>query len=253
MPAPTPITSAREIFQHAIGIEPINFQGSPNPLAPSFAQGNGTHLSTTVIAHPARIDFTLGPITPNDFNGPPVFPVVENAADFREGIQSIAQRIATLSLSAPVLRVALFVQFVLPVDSITTANQVLLGTIPDQYRVKLSNEEDFVLQVNHPRDLVQPRNVRLNLITKWSVERFKQVSFFAPVVVSGAIQPTVIPESETVVASIGLDYNSAQTSPSDPILAAEQSAILLETLDIAIKSVRDNKLKVEGFGNELLH
>src|SRR5208337_4113147 len=99
-----------------------------------------------------------------------------------------------------------------------TANRLIMSALPERYRLALSNEADFILQINHPQTSGVVDNLQLNLIDKWAVERFRIISMGA------SMGPPGIKES--LVATVLFDYNNI---PEPAVLSPdEQSKLLLE-------------------------
>src|SRR5207248_1561787 len=95
----------------------------------------------------------------------------------------------------PIIRAATYVQIISLETNSTEANKVLMSIVPEQYRIALSSEEEFILQVNRPRMSEQVDKLRLNLITKWSVETFQVISLAVAADVSA---PTVAPQASVM-------------------------------------------------------
>src|SRR5258706_9182327 len=88
-----------------------------------------------------------------------------------------------------IVRVATYVQVISTEGNATEANKALVSIIPEQYRIVLGSEEEFILQVNRPCMSEQVEGLKLNLITKWSVESFQVIS----ISVSDTRTPTAAP------------------------------------------------------------
>jgi len=150
-------------------------------------------------------------------------------------------------LSNGVSRVALNLQFLKLNPSHAEANKAVTEIIPDRYAVTVTNEEDFIFQINQPETSREINDIRMNFITKWSVERFQILTISIPTggVAMGAGMTSPSPQTETfIAASVLFDNNNI---PGRALTGKEQSALLHEALDAAVGMQREIGLNIEGF------
>lgn len=253
-PAPSPVAlpSALDLYKKVWGGDPINFQGPTNPLSPSLAQGKITGLSVGCALHPSRIDFNLSPIGPESPSESPRLHVVEDSKGLHDEFVRITQIISEGVLANPIVRVATFFQFVSTQMNPTEANKTLMSIVPEQYRITLGDEEEFVLQVNLPRMSEQVKDLKMNYITKWSVDRFQIVSLMVPMAGTPVFAPQagVAPQvNEFITASVSFDNNNVAVPAGNPLPSRQQSSLLLEGLAHIATSIRESKLNIKGFEN----
>ena len=245
------LPSALDLYRKMWEGDPINFQGPTNPLSPSLAQGKRAQLGISCSVNPARIDFTLSPVGPESASEAPRFFVIEDSQELHDELARIARFVGQGLLANPILRVATFLQFVSVEANSTEANKTLMSVVPEQYRIRLSDEEEFILQLSRPRMSERRENLKMNLITKWSVERFQVFSLLIPM--GAALQSGVAPQvTEFIAASVGFDNNNVPVSANKPLPNSQQSSLLLEGLAHTAMSMREGRLNIKGFENEKL-
>lgn len=246
------LPSALDLYKKVWEGEPLNFQGPTNPLSQSLAQGKRAGLGIGCSVHPLRIDFNLSPVGRESPSEPPRLSVIENSKEFHDELARIARMVGRDLLANSILRVATFLQFVSIEANSAEANKALMSIVPEQYRIALSNEEEFILQINRPRMSEQVEKLKMNLITKWSVERFQLVSLLfsmgaAPIVVS---QSSGAPQvNEFIAASVSFDNNNVPVPADKPLSSSQQSLLLLEGLAHTAISMREGRLNIKGFEN----
>lgn len=246
------LPSALDLYRKMWEGDPLNFQGPTNPLSPSLAQGKRAGLGISCSVHPLRIDFTLSPVGRESPSEPPRLSVIEDSKEFHDELARIARMVGGDWVTHPILRVATFLQFVSIEGNSTEANKALMSIVPEQYRITLGNEEEFILQINRPRMSEQVEKLKMNLITKWSVERFQLVSLLfsmgaAPIVVS---QSSGAPQvNEFIAASVSFDNNNVPVPADRPLSSSQQSLLLLEGLAHTAISMREGRLNIKGFEN----
>ena len=254
-PAPLSVTlpSALDLYKKVWEGDPTSFQGPTNPLSPSLAQGKHAGLAISCSVHQSRIDFNLSPVGPESASETPKLFVIEDSKELHDEFASIARTIGKGLLATSVLRVATFLQFVSIEANSMEANKALMSIVPEQYRIKLGDEEEFVLQISRPRTSEHVEKLKMNLITKWSVQRFQVVSLLVPM---GAVPIVAAPQSgiapqvtEFITASVGFDINNAPVAADRPLSSGQQSSLLLEGLAHTARSMREDGLKIKGFEN----
>ncbi len=247
----SPPLSALELYKKVWREDPDNFQKSTNPLMPTVAQGRRGNLLAGCAVHPTRTDFTLTPSTPQEeVHG--TFPLIEDTgllyAELLRTIDGIDQ--VLLQLAG---RVALSVAFVALKPSSAEANKTLTSVIPDQYGVKLRNEEDFIFQINQPYSSRSVDGVTMNSLTKWSVERLQILTIALPVRMAAPSQASSAATRQTeqfIAANVHFDINNVpkETPVRQPV------TLLREALNAVAQMQQAIGLKIEGFENaELSH
>jgi hypothetical protein len=222
-PSPTP-PSALDLFRRVWQIEPEEFRGQANPLMPSIAQGKLRDLTVNCFKHPVRTDFNLLPSLPTGAS----LASIEDTTQLHEELSHIIRVIGEGLISDPVVRVAVFVQFVMPASTFEEVNKILLASMPQAYRMGVTNEEDVVFQVNRPVRLSNIDNILVNIVTKWNAE-----------------QINIILGSRVIAASVTFDHNNVPSTT--PISSDKQAALLTEGLSKVANLRRDYDMNIAGF------
>jgi hypothetical protein len=236
------VTPALELYQEFWRREPESFQKGPtqNPFAPSVAQGNSEELSFTCSQNPIRIDFTISPIQNVLAISEPNFPLVENSRKLREELDRLIEVVHERPSVVPAGRVALAMQFTQVCASFPDANMAVTSALPNDLRVHLSEERDFILQVNRARKSTSVQDMTINFITKWAVEQV-QLLAITPGGSTGMANPTIEYHNATILC----DNNNV---PANRLLSAdEQTSILKEALGGVSEQLRNSSLEIEGF------
>jgi hypothetical protein len=238
--------SPLDIFQAIWSAQPDSFQRSPNPLAPSVANGNLGDVTVGCSVQANRLDLTLSGTPASGIDEQPSIPVIRNGSAFADQITKILTAVRSGGLFDGVLRVAAVVQLGSPASGVREANQNIAATLPRTIRATLESEQDFVLQLNNARASWSTKDVTLNQITKWSVEKLQvltlgispgqasQVDFSNPTMVS----------AEIITSSIAFDYNNAPLSL--PIDASTQADLLQELFSQIYQDMSTGGIFIEG-------
>ena len=224
-PSPTP-PSALDLFHRVWQIEPERFHGQANPLMPSMAQGKLGDLTINCFKHQVRTDFNLLPSLPTGTS----LASIEDTNQLHGELSHIIRVIGEGLISDPVARVAVFAQFVMPASTLEEANKILLASMPQVYRMGVTNEEDFVFQVNRPVHLNNIDNLRMNIITKWSADRIQMIPFVG---------------QQFIAASVAFDHNNVPSIT--PISSDKQATLLTEGLSKVANLRRDYDMNIAGF------
>ncbi|MEO8051931.1 MAG: hypothetical protein ABI833_16055 [Acidobacteriota bacterium] len=236
----SPPLSALDLYRQIWKLDPDKFEKQPNPLAPAIAQGRHSGLTAACAIQPGRIDFRLSPILPPRQGIGIVFPLIEDLARFERALDGVTATIGQGVIAHPVVRVALNLHFLVLKSSFAEANRALAAIIPPEYGVKLSDEEDFVFQINRPFASLEAPNVKMNFLTKWSVDRFQVLTL--PV---GGVTP-VSPTITTLLGSrVAFDVNSIPDPQALGLSSSQQSSILREALITAGKKQKGLGLRVD--------
>ena len=152
--------------------------------------------------HPTRIDLNLLPPAPPSSFGQARIPSFEDGSNFRPSLKRIIDVVGKGAVTDAVSRVAITLQFASLCPTISEANSVLTLAMPERYRMQIADEEDLIFQINVPRIVRDIADIRMNYITKWSVDRLQFVSFSV-----GAPLPTA--HREFITANVLFDINNA--------------------------------------------
>ena len=210
---------------------------SANALSPSSPRASEAILAAICFVQPTRIDFNLRPAQGADEET--ILPVIEDANKLYAEIKHIIGIINKGTVSNPVSRVALYLQFLAQRPSVAEANETVLKAVPRQYGLNIAGEEDFIFQINQPYASSKVDRIKMNCLTKWSVDRIQllKVSIAtsgAPVVPLAGNSSQNYQTVQFIAASMAFDINNIPTET--PIPAEQQSSLLLEGLDTAAKA-----------------
>ena len=220
---------------------------------PTVASGRRGSLSASCLVHPTRTDFTLTP--PGPRQGPHgTYPLIEDTRLLHSELLRIMDAIDQGILVVPVLRAALSVAFLAPKASFAEANKMLTAVIPDPYGIRLTDEEDFIFQINRPYQSRKVQGVKMNSLMKWSVDRLQILSISLPIggtaTNAQASASTTSQTEQFIAASVHFDINNVPTNA----LLQQPSALLREALTDVELMQQAIGLKIEGFENaELSH
>jgi hypothetical protein len=226
----TSVPSAIDLYKKVWGTDPDSFQKQASlglPFAPSFAQGQRNGLAVICSVNPARIDFAVGPPITQDSQ----VNLVEDLETFFAALRCVVQ--SAHDFDPPTSRAGCYVQLAKPAANYQEANKAILSVLPTQFHVGLSDEQDFVFQINRPQ---REEGLQINYITKWSVDRVQILN-----VQFGVGQTQLV--SEHVVSSITFDNNSHPVA----LLTKDQVVFVLnKTLQAASATASEINLKAQG-------
>lgn len=237
MPISSSPPSALDLYRKIWGGEPDSFQQQTNVLLPTLAHGRRGGLMVNCMGQPARIDFNL-------MAAPSQLPqmtveLIDHPIELRDELMRIINFLDGSFVLVPVSRVALNLQFLNLKPSHVEANRALTEVIPNRYGVTVTNEEDFIFQINRPHMDKEFPDIKMNFITKWSVERFQIFTISIPIGGVSAAEGMI-----SIAASVTFDNNN---TPGRALTGKEQSALLHEALDTAVGMQREIGLNIEGF------
>jgi len=251
--------SVPAIYKAAFGVDAQNFQQAPNPLLPSIAQGSKAGMTATCSLAANRVDFNLSPANPSGSISGPTLQLIDNPTFFYSELLHIATSICDGSVVLPneFDRATIFIQLASIELDVETANRALVRVIPEQYRPKLQGEEAFALQINNPKTIESGgESLRLNFLTKWSVEQFQVITFGMATggVPSGMVHPNMLqPQIQTFVgACVTFDCNVLTSiAPKNALLDRDQQhATFLAGLNLISGAQRDFGLDIKGFPSD---
>jgi len=158
--------------------------------------------------------------------------LIEDTRMFRGELDLIIQSASQLEIATN--RAALFVQFSNPVERYRDANKMVRSILPKGFSVELSDEQDFILQLNRPR---REEGLAMNFITKWSVDRVQILNLQF-----GGGQAQIV--SEHLITAISFDNNNA---PVASLTSRQVAAVLNEALKEVSKGLGQASMVLEGF------
>jgi hypothetical protein len=233
VPTPAPQQSALDIFRQVLDQDPESFNKPANILASSVAQAQLTTFMVQCVSGPGRIDMNL---TSAPALGDMSIPTIADARGLSDLLKSIAPKVGNVVESAS--RIAAFVQFVHEAPEIASANKTLLEVMPPSYCPTLSDETDFVFQINKPQ-ASESGLADLNLLTKWSVDKLTMQTVLS-------VPGQMVSGVDHVVASVGLDFNTVP-GPSVHLRRESQGRLLSECLNLISARQKNLGLNVTGF------
>jgi len=228
--------NAPDLYKAIWVSEPDGYQKSQNALAPSNANGKRGTLILQCSVQAGRVDLNFtGAVHEGSEIKPPL---IADIQDLSNEVSTVLDRIENDAISLPITRVANFFQFLNLQTSHAAANKTVLETIPSQFGVKITNEEDFIFQINRPYKSRPIADLKMNSIVKWSVEKIQMMAITAD---SPQIGPRT---SEFTTASVAIDINN--TPRSTPINASDQVAILNEAIEVAEGIRAETRIPISG-------
>jgi hypothetical protein len=234
--------SALELYKSVWQTDPDAFQknqGAPFPV--SSAQGTVNELGVSCILQPGRIDYNIAPM--QQFATAQSLPLIDDLVRLHDEIERVIK--ALRESNTPTVRVACVVQFAQPVPNSIDANKIISSSLPKAYRLQISNEEDFVLQINRPRPSEFSAELRMNFITKWSVDRVQILNLIAQPTAMGQVGAGSSIVGEFLVASITFDNSSVQLTRV--MSKQEASAAMTEAFKGISDGIRECNIAIKGF------
>jgi hypothetical protein len=178
------------------------------------------------------------------------FPLIEDTALLHTELSRIIDVVDQSAALSSVVRVALGIQFLALKPSSVEANVVLTASIPKQYGIRITDEEDLIFQINRPYISRGAEGVKTNFITKWSVDQLQILTFALQV--GGSITPAQAAASgsqtvQFIAASVNFDVNNVQTA--SPLPNGRPALLLREALTTVAQTQQAIGLNIEGFQN----
>lgn len=243
------VPSALDLFRAIWGGEPDNFQRQSNALMPTIAQGKRGSITGICSVHPTRIDLSLNPAPSPKAVAEQSIALIEDAKQLHSEFERIIDVVGKNAFSNPVSRVALFLQCLTSANSFVEANKAVTAVLPVEYGVTLSEEEDFIFQVNQPRVIASVDNVRMNYIMKWSVERIQVMIIALPAAgmsLQGGVNIGGSRVTEFIAPNLVFDISTSPTKTFS-FSGAQQSALLLGALTYVSQKQKELGLNISGF------
>lgn len=237
--------SALELYKRVWGDDPDNYQKQPNALIPTVAQGKREGIMVSCFSHPTRIDFNLSPAIAQP--APEMeFVLIEDMSQLRAELMRIID-VVDRGISDAVSRVAFGIHFSTLKSSFREINTTLTKLMPEQYHVKLTDEEDLVFQINQPRMSGKVDKLKMNVLTKWIANRLQVVNLridAGDAAISASQGSSSAQTKDFLAAGVSFDINNI---PVKPLTSSQQSSLLLEEIAMAAAMQRDIGLNIEGF------
>jgi hypothetical protein len=249
--APSPSISALTLFDQIWGGDPDSFQRQTNPLMPTVAQAKRKGMSASCSVHPTRIDFSFEPApTPATMSQPTVV-MIEDTSELKIELTKVISELAKDIFPGPVVRIALYLQFSTLSKTFLEANSTITAVIPKKYGLTASDEEDFIFQINRPHLSRSAGGIKLNILTKWSVERIQLLTISVPQPGIPMQQPVPSQDvKEFIAPSVVMDNNTpprTAVEQSAPFSGPQQVALLTDALELASETQKEIGLNVGGF------
>ena len=223
------------------------FRSKPMPSCRRSPRRRGG-LIVNCVGQPGRIDFNL---TAAPSQAPQTtVALIDRPIELRDELTRIINFLGGSFVLDHISRVALFLQFLNPKPNYAEANKALTELIPDQYGVTITDEQDFVFQINQPHMNEEFQDITMNFITKWSVERFQILTLALPLggVPAEEVMSWGPPQLKTVIAaSVVFDNNNFPPTPVRALTSKEQSVLLQKALDAGVRKQLELGLNIEGF------
>lgn len=253
--SPTSFTSlsALSLYRSIWNGDPDNFQKQANPLAPTIAQGRRGEMAVTFSTHPTRIDLNLSPAPPAPSQmAQMLLRLIEDTSKLHTGLIEIIDAIGRGTIDGSVARVALNLQFLVLQQDFVEANKILAAVIPDRYGIKIADERDLIFQINQPYASRKISGIRMNAVTKWSVDQLQILTFSVQAGGTGAPSlanaASMMPQTKIfTAASVNFDINSNISPDNSPLSCEDQSSLLREALATVAQKQQEINLNVEGF------
>jgi hypothetical protein len=244
VPGGAPVDSALELYKAIWQTDPDSFQkhvaGSPFVL--SSARGTVEGLAAACLAQPIRIDFTLAPLQQSAIAT--MTPLIDDSKHFSAQLAHLIEALGDLQTGPQINRVSCVVKFAMISPNFVSANKSISSKLPKPYHVVLSDETDFVLQINRARPSKALDNITINFITKWSIERTQLITFTVDAAAGQALGPSQMVH-ELIMPNIVFDNNNVQLPR--PMSKGEQKAIFAECLQGTSAQLKECNIAVEGF------
>jgi hypothetical protein len=174
----SPIDNADVLYEKMLNSKPDSFQTFPNNLNNSTASGDYNKIQVSCNVSSNRINFSLSSLSaPIEKN----IPYINSKEDSINVLLLIINNIKSFATENKkiygfgfTLRIA-----VVDCEENSDANNIIMSAIPPKYRPNLTDEKNFILQINQPREFfytLGSDKVEINSVKKWSVEDFVVLS-----------------------------------------------------------------------------
>jgi hypothetical protein len=232
--------SALELYKTIWGKDPDSYQGPAvggGPFPASVAQGVEGRLIQNCQTQPTRTDLTFGPhvrALTTSLAG------IEDTTVLGPAMAKVFAAVEAAFQGTPINRVAAYMQLGREAGDYREANQLLSATMWANKQVSLADEEDFVLQFNVPRPDTSG-SIKLNYITKWSVERVQVLTFQMPVG-GTATAPLIANKIVSIVA-----FDNSNLALQKPFDRGQAERVLSELFAETAAQLKACSIFLKGF------
>lgn len=236
--SPSPIEMLRKIW----GVDPDNFKKQQNPLLPSTADSTLNGLTVHCSTQPGRIDLNITP--PAVDSADMSIGLIDDTGTLYAELVRIIKAIPQLGIPGPVTRVAIVARFGNLSKSGGDANRILSNVIPEEYRVRITDETDFILQLNRLFTSRSVDRITMNALKRWSVDRVQLMAINMQAggnLVTGGNSLT-----SEFMANVMLEVNNVPVAENS-LKTVEQVSLLEEGLKVISEYQKDTGLGVKGF------
>ncbi len=223
-PGSPPGFSALDVYKAIWGDQPDSFQRQPAPLGPTFANGRRGNAVVGCTVQPLRVDIALNPVQVGLIEPGDSLPMFEGASEILDEFENVLNAIGAAKIEGSYNRIALQVQYRAQASSPAEANDILAASLPDRYRLHLKDEENVLLQINSPYENERVGSLRVNRVTRWSVDTVQVLTIAVPIgatqVSPGASGAPEVPRlTPFITATVSFEENNA---PSPVPLSCDQ-------------------------------
>src|SRR5262249_34849728 len=103
--------------------------------------------------------------------------VIEDAGKLKQELVRLIEAAVAVHQKTITNRVGMIISFGRSAETFVEANASITTVLPQRFNLPLTNEQDFLLQVNRPRPSTVSSDIQINLISKWAVERVQLLTF----------------------------------------------------------------------------
>jgi len=215
--------SAQDIFRVAFGKDPAGY--AVEQSGASTARGEFNSMRCNCAVQLARIDLTLTPLA----TSPLEIALIKSPLVLKSSLEMIVRAVSDLKI--PATRVAVSMQLTRIVPSNREGNETILSVLPSGYALPLKDETDVVLQINHRQTSAAHPDVKLNFLTKWTVDDITVLAL--PVAGQPGVEHSFPAGIESLVRSytaVNVLFDNNTAPRSAPLTHAQASATLPELL-----------------------
>jgi hypothetical protein len=167
-------------------------------------------------------------------------PVIKDTDLLKAELTGLIASIGSAFQQTPLNRVAAYLQLGQEASDFQQANQILSEGMWQHLKVPLKDEEDFVMQINRTR---ADASIKLNFITKWSVERVQVLTFEMSPGGQGPVNtPRVV---EKIIPTISLDNSNVPLQK--PLDQNETGRVLSQVFEGMTAQLKECRVSLKGF------
>ena len=209
-------------WQEVIGESPDQVLTRPKQRV-SQQSGDLDENQVTLLVRPERVDWNIQAATDDSDELGQEF---ETLGPFTSALEPYSKLVNSWLMICPTSsRLAFGAVLVRQVTDFASAIGVLSKYLPD-VRLDETGSEDFLYQINRPRDSRQKPGLRINRLTKWSVTQFGTISLEL-----GPSSGNLMSGPRQLACQLELDINTPANS-SKPFAREEVGKLFLELLEL---------------------